>query len=68
MNNKTLDKNIIKKYQSIYVNRVLPKKTVLKNTPESRDMSIKILEEFSDLRKAANEAIFLGKPDGRGDH
>lgn len=54
-------KNIIEKYHKIYIDRVLPKKKVTENTPESCEGTVRLLDDFADLRKAANEAIFLNK-------
>lgn len=56
-----MDMAKINKYKKIYNEKVLPKKSVSRNTPESLEKSLKILDEYSIYRCRANELGLRGK-------
>lgn len=47
------------KLKKIYLERVLPKKSVTKNTFETYKADLKILNDFSNYRDRANEGVLL---------
>ena len=55
-----MDKTTVEELKKIYRDKVLPKKSVLKGTPESCLKTLEIYEEFIHLRQQANEAVLGG--------
>jgi predicted ATPase len=52
-----MNKTTVEELKKIYRDKVLPKKSVLKGTPESCLKTLEIYEEFVPLRKQANEEV-----------
>ena len=48
------------KYKKIYQERVLPKKSVIKGTPETFQKTLDEYNEFSVYKKRANEVLLGG--------
>jgi len=55
-----MNKTTVEELKKIYRDKVLPKKSVLKGTPESCLKTLEIYEEFVPLRQQANEAVYRG--------
>lgn len=55
-----MDKAIVNRLKKIYQQQVLPKKSVTKGTPESSQSTIEVYNNYSVLRKRANEFVLKG--------
>lgn len=48
------------KFKRIYQERVLPQKSLIRNTPETFKRDLEILKEFLPYRERANELLLGG--------